>query len=65
MAIALSTQQLQTAGDYVERGRSAVECRTRNQGSLGLISSFATVSKFGRFLSLHNTPVHSAVPGYR
>ena len=37
----------------VERGSSAVECRTRNRASLGFVSSFGSVSKIGHFRSLH------------
>ena len=47
--------------NIVERGKSAVECRTRNQESLGSNPRFATVSKFWHFSSLHNASVHSAV----
>ena len=45
----------------VERSSSAVECRPRNRESPGLNPPFATVSKFGHLISLHDAPVHSAV----
>ena len=45
----------------VERGSSAVECRTRNRASPGSDPPFAAITKFGHFRSLHDAPVQSAV----
>ena len=42
-----------------EHSSSAVEFRTRNH--VRLESTFATVSKFGHFRSLHDAPLFSAV----
>ena len=42
-------------------GGSAVERWTRNRESTPSNPPFATVSNFGHFRSLHDTPVHSAV----
>ena len=41
----------------MERGSSAVECRTRNQESPGSNPPFATVSKIGHFRSVHCHPI--------
>ena len=49
---------------HMERGSSAVECRTCNLESSGSntpLRAFATVSKFGQFRSLHNVRIHSDV----
>ena len=46
---------------YVERGSSEVERQTRNRGRARIEISFAIVSKFGQFRSLHDAQVHSTV----
>ena len=45
----------------MERGSSAVECRTRNQVSPDSNTTSATILKFGHFRSLHDALVHSTV----
>ena len=45
----------------VERGSSVVECRTRNQVSLGSNPSLLPFQKLGIFVLSIDAPVHSAV----
>ena len=61
--VAIKVSSIPSIASFVERGSSAVECRTRSQSreSPGLNPPVATVSKFGHFRSLHDALVHSAV----
>ena len=46
---------------FVDRGSSAVECRTRNQVSLGLNSPLLPFRRLGIFVLSIDAPVDSAV----
>ncbi len=49
----------------VERGSSAIECRTRNQVSPGSNPPLLPFRRLGIFVLSIDAPVDSAVPGYR
>ena len=46
---------------YVERGSSAVECRTRNRESPGSNPPLLPFRRLGIFILSNNAPVNSAV----